>query len=804
MGHINALQPEQLCQRCDPDSLDFNDTSELEDLEQILGQARAVEALHFGLGIRQDGYNIYAMGSPGTGKHTVVQLYLGRQAEGLPPPDDWCYINNFRESHRPHVLRLPAGQAVDLQEDMEHLIEDLQSAIPTAFESENYNQAVQEIQQHVEERNEEAIRKVREDAESRDITLIRTPGGFTLAPMHDGKAISNKEYDDLSDSERKKISDHIEVLEQELNEVLQHIPAIRRETQEEVRRLNRDTANAAVQGQIGELRTTWEARPQVCKFLDEVQENLVNNAGDFRRRDEENAELPFITTDNTPFRRYMVNVLVDNGDEKQAPIIYETHPTYLNLTGRVEHRAQFGTLITDFTMIKPGSLHRANGGFLLIDAHRILQHPYAWEGLKRTLQTQEIRIESLEQMLSLASTSSLEPEPIPLDVKVVILGNRMIYYLLHHYDPDFGELFKVSADFEEEMERTPENNRLYARLISSLANRNGLIPFTSDGVARVIEQASRYAGETSKLSIRTRKLTDLLREADFWAREAGKEVVSAGDVEAALERQTFRSDRIQQRMRDEVLKENILVETAGEKIGQINGLSVIKMGENMFGQASRITANVRLGSGDILDIEREVEMGGPIHSKGVLILSGLLGERFARERPLSLHASLVFEQNYGGIEGDSASSAELYALLSALAEVPIRQSLAVTGSVNQKGEVQSIGGVNEKIEGFFELCQERGLSGDQGVLIPASNVQHLMLKREVVEAVEQQQFSIYPITTIDEGIALLTGATAGERDSAGDYPADSINGRVDRRLDAMAHAAHEWGKGESEEDEKKG
>ncbi len=801
MSHINSLQPEALYQRCDPDSLDFGNTTELEDLDQILGQARAVEALHFGLGIRQDGYNIYAMGSPGTGKHTVVQRYLQRQAEGLPPPDDWCYINNFKEAHKPHMLQLPAGQAVGLQEDMEHLIEDLQSAIPTAFESEQYNQALQEIQQHFEERNEEAISKVREDAESRDITLIRTPGGFTLAPMHEGRTISNKEYDALSDSERKKISDHIEVLEQELNEVLQQIPTIRRETQEEVRKLNRDTANAAVQGQIGELRTKWDAETEVCRYLDEVQENLVNNAGDFRRRDEENAQLPFIATDNAPFRRYMINTLVDNGDEKQAPIIYETHPTYLNLTGRVEHRAQFGTLITDFTMIKSGSLHRANGGFLLIDAHRILQHPYAWEGLKRTLQTQEIRIESLEQMLSLASTSSLEPEPIPLDVKVVILGNRMIYYLLHHYDPDFGELFKVSADFEEEMDRTPENNRLYARLISSLASRNGLIPFTSGGVARVIEQASRYAGESSKLSIRTRKLTDLLREADFWARENGREMVSAGDVERALEKQTFRSDRIQQRMREEVLKENILVETSGEKSGQINGLSVIKMGDNMFGQASRITANVRLGSGDILDIEREVEMGGPIHSKGVLILSGFLGERFARERPLSLHASLVFEQNYGGIEGDSASSAELYALLSALAGAPIRQSLAVTGSVNQKGEIQSIGGVNEKIEGFFELCRERGLSGDQGVLIPASNVQHLMLKREVVEAVEQQQFSIYPITTIDEGAALLTGIAAGERDGDGNYPADSINGRVDQRLDAMAHAAHEWGKGE--EDEKK-
>ncbi len=796
MVAIKPLQPEQLFQRCDPDSLDFSDTTELENLNQILGQARAVEALHFGLGIRQDGYNIYAMGSPGTGKHTVVQLYLQRQAENLPPPDDWCYINNFKDGHKPHVLRLPAGQATDLQKDMEHLIEDLQSAIPTAFESENYNQAAQEIQQRFEDLNEEAISKVRKDAESHDIILIHTPSGFTLAPMREGKAISNEEYDALSDDEQEEISEHIETLEQKLNEVVQHLPATRRETQEEVRKLNRDTANAAVQGQIGELRIKWEAEPEVCKYLDDVQENLVNNAGGFRREDEENAQLPFITADSSPFRHYMINILVDNGGEKQAPIIYETHPTYLNLTGRVEHRAQFGALITDFTMVKPGSLHRANGGFLLIDAHRILQRPYAWEGLKRILQTQEIRIESLEQMLSLASTSSLEPEPIPLDVKVVILGNRMIYYLLHHYDPDFGELFKVSADFEEEMDRTPENNRLYARLISTLTNHNGLIPFTSDGVARVIEQASRFAGETSKLSIRTRKLTDLLREADFWARENGKKMVSAEDIEVALEKQSFRTDRIEQRMREEILKNNILVETDGEKTGQINGLSVTKMGQNMFGQANRITANVRLGSGDIIDIEREVEMGGPIHSKGVLILSGFLGERFARERPLSLHASLVFEQSYGGIEGDSASSAELYTLLSSLADAPIRQSLAVTGSVNQKGEVQSIGGVNEKIEGFFELCRERGLSGDQGVLIPASNVQHLMLRQEVVEAVRQGQFNIYPVATIDEGIALLTGVPAGERDGGGNYPANSINGMVDRRLDAMAHTAHEWGKDE--------
>jgi lon-related putative ATP-dependent protease len=484
-------------------------------------------------------------------------------------------------------------------------------------------------------------------------------------------------------------------------------------------------------------------------------------------------------------RRYEVNVLVDHGESEGAPVIYEDNPTFQNLVGRVEHVAQMGTLLTDFTLIKAGTLHQANGGYLILDARKVLTQPYAWDGLKRTLRSGKIRIESVGQMLSLVSTISLKPEPIPLNVKVAILGEQLLYYLLWQLDPDFRELFKVAADFAGDIDRSEDNQRLYARLIATLGRREQLRPFERTGVARVIEHSARVAGDSEKLSTQVRGLADLLREADYWAGQTGKDAVTAAEVQRAIDARVYRSDRMRERSQEAILRDTVLIDTDGAQVGQVNGLSVISLGDFWFGRPTRITAQVRLGKGKVIDIEREVELGGPIHSKGVLILSGFLGGRYAGERPLSLSASLVFEQSYAGIEGDSASSAELYALLSRISGIPIKQSLAVTGSVNQLGRVQAIGGVNAKVEGFFDVCKARGLTGDQGVLIPTSNVKHLMLRHDVVEAVESGQFHVYAVDTIDQGIEILTAQPAGEPDAAGDYPEGSVNHLVQARLSEL-------------------
>jgi lon-related putative ATP-dependent protease len=487
-------------------------------------------------------------------------------------------------------------------------------------------------------------------------------------------------------------------------------------------------------------------------------------------------------------------VLVDHSDTEGAPVVYEDNPTYQNLIGRVEHMARMGALLTDFQLIKPGALHRASGGYLILDARKVLTQPYAWEALKRVLQAGQIRIESVGQMLSLISTVSLEPEPIPLDVKIALFGERMLYYLLWQLDPDFAELFKVEADFETEMDRTDSNQKLYAQLIATLVQKKDLRPFDRSAVVRVIERSARLAGDREKLTMRTRNIIDLLEEADYWAGENGNGTVTDGDVQQAIEAQIHRADRVRERVQEAILRDTFLIDTQGEVVGQINGLSVLQLGNFAFGRPTRITARTRLGKGQVLDIEREVELGGPIHSKGVLILSGFLGGRYTSDRPLSLSASLVFEQSYGGVEGDSASSAELYALLSAIADLPLRQSLAVTGSVNQRGQVQAIGGVNEKIEGFFDVCQARGLTGEQGVLIPASNVKHLMLRQDVVEAVEEGQFHVYPVETVDQGIEILTGVEAGEQDEEGTYPEGSVNDRVAKRLAELAEKRQAFSK----------
>lgn len=792
MANVKPLPPEALYRRCNPQQFNFETTEELEDLTEVIGQPRAVEAVRFGVGIERTGYNIFALGPAGTGKHSLVSQFLERRAATEPVPSDWCYVHNFEQPHRPRALRLPPGVGVQLRDDMKRLIEDLHTALVSAFESDEYRTRQRVIEEEFKEQQERAFEGLQQRAQERGFALLRTPAGLVFAPLRDGEVLPPEEFQKLPEAERKRLKDEVEALQEELQNIILQMPRWEREARERVRALDREVTNFAVGSLFDELRKKYADLAEVVDYLNAVQRDVVENVRDFLRPEEPPSSdtsgppMPYPLIRPSSLRRYQVNVLVDHSISKGAPVIYEDNPTYQNLIGRVEHLAQMGMLVTDFNLIKPGALHRANGGYLILDARKVLLMPFAWEGLKRALQSRQIRIEPIDQMLSLISTVSLDPEPIPLDVKVALLGDRLLYYLLCELDPDFGELFKVAADFNEEMDRTPENQLLYARLIATQARREKLRPFDRSAVARVIEHSSRLAEDAEKLSARMRSIIDLLREADYWAGEAGHPVVSAADVQRAIDAQIYRANRMQERLREEVLRGTILIDTDGAKVGQVNGLSVMTLGDYSFGHPSRITARVWMGKGEVINIEREVEMSGPIHSKGVLILSGFLGARYAADQPLSLSASLVFEQSYSGVEGDSASSAELYALLSAIAEVPIKQSLAVTGSVNQHGQIQPIGGVNEKIEGFFDVCKARGLTGEQGVLIPAANVKNLMLRQDVVEAVAVGKFHIYPIETIDQGIEILTGMPAGERDEAGNYPEGTFNAKVKARLAELA------------------
>ena len=778
-----ALEAGHLYKWCDPESLPFETTEELEELDGGLGQPRAIEAVRFGIGIERPGYNIFALGPPGTGKYPLVRNFLTRRAESEPAPSDWVYVHDFERPNRPRALRLPPGIGMRLQQDMEQLIEELRPALSGALEGEEYQARRRAIEEELRERTNKAFTELRRRAQERGLALIQTPMGWVFSPLRDGQVLSPEEMRQLPEEEQRRLEEETAQLQRELQEVLSQMPRWQRETQHRLRELNQEATNFAVGALIEELKEKYADFAEVVEYLEAVRRDIVHNAQEFLSPDGgPPAPVRGEQAPPTPTRRYRVNVLVDHGSSKQAPVTYEDNPTYQNVLGRVEYAAQMGALVTDFNLIQPGALHRANGGYLILDARKVLAQPFAWEGLKRALRSRELRIESPGQMAGLIQTISLEPEPIPLDVKVVLLGDRLLYYMLLTLDPEFGQLFKVSADFNDQMDRDEEGQLLYARFIKTIASREGLKPFDRTGAARVIEHASRLVGDAHKLSVHMESLADVLREADYWAKENGNGAISAADVQRALDAYTYRSDRLRERIQEEILRGNLLVETDGAEVGQVNGLSVSELGGFRFGQPSRITARVRLGRGQVVDIEREVKLSGPIHSKGVLILSGFLGARYAVERPLSLSASLVFEQNYSGVEGDSASSAELYALLSAIAQVPIKQSLAVTGSVDQRGEIQVIGGVNEKIEGFFDVCRKRGLTGEQGVLIPTSNVQHLMLRQDVVEAVEKGEFYVYPVKTVDEGIELLTGLPAGEPDESGSYPEGTLNGMVERRL----------------------
>lgn len=779
----SPLSPDRLYTRCDFANSPFSTTDELADLPAMLGQERAAEAVDFGLAIDAEGFNLYVMGPIGTGKRTLVMERVEKAAADRPVPADWVYVNNFAQPHKPKAIGLPAGRGQALKADMQRLIEDLLTAIPTIFESDEYRNRLEEIEQAFSERESEAFRALGEEAERQGIALLRTPNGFGFAPQRDGEVMGPEEFEKLSEAEKTRIRNVIEGLHERLHKLIRQAPQWLREKRERVRELNREFSRLAVAHQIGELREKYRDLPEVLDYLQAVEQDLIDNADEFRKPQEGMPQILGLPVGVAPsFRRYQVNLLVDHSASKGAPVVAPDHPSHATLVGRVEHMEHLGALVTDFTLIKPGALHQASGGYLVLDAHRLLTQPYAWEGLKRALRSRRIRPDSLAQMLSLTSTISLEPEPIPLDVKVVLVGERLLYYLLCEYDLDFRELFKVVADFEDDLPRNGETPLLYARLIATLARRERLLPFDRSACARLVEQASREAGDAERLSTHMQGLLDLMREADFLARQAGDRAVSQAWVQAVIDARDRRTGRLRARFQDAILRGTVHIETAGQMTGQVNGLSVIELGDSRFAHPTRITANVRLGDGEVIDIQREVDLGGAIHSKGVLILSSFLATRYASNLPLSLAATITFEQTYGEVEGDSASMAELCALLSALAGLPIRQSLAVTGSVDQHGRMQAIGGVNEKIEGFFDICRARGLTGEQGVLIPQSNVKHLMLRGDVVEACAAGRFHVWPVGGVDEAIELLTGVPAGIPDERGVVPEGSVNYRVAARL----------------------
>ena len=781
---IEALPPERLYTPCDPTQFAFATTAEVEDIDVVIGQARALDAVQFGIRMRGDGFNVFALGPPGLGKFTAVRELLAREAAARAAPADWCYVHNFEHAHKPRALELPPGRGRTLQQDMAQLVDELGSAVPAAFEGEDYRSRVEELEQEFKERQSNALEALKREATERRVAFLRTPTGFAFGPIGaDDEVLQPDQFEKLPQLERERIEQNVMGLQEQLQKLMHQFPLWGKETREKIKALNREVAELAVNHLIASLRERYRDLPRVGDHLEAVRQDIIEHVDEFREQQQEGpGGLAGLIPQPPPHRRYQVNVLVDNGAQTAAPVVHEDLPSHHNLIGRAEYQAQMGTLVTDFTLIKAGALHRANGGYLILDVRELLLQPFAWDSLKRALRSREIRVESLERTFSLISTVSLEPEPIPLDVKVVLTGERILYYLVHRLDPDFADLFKVAADFDEIMARDREADRLYARLFATLARGAELRPLEPAAVARTIEESARIAGDAEKLSTHLRGIADLLREADHWAAEEQRPVVTRADVERTVEQRIRRSDRIRERIYEDIRRGTIAIDTSGEQVGQVNGLSVLQLGDFAFGQPSRITATARFGEGRVIDIERETELGGAIHSKGVLILSHFLAARYAKDRPLSVSASLVFEQSYGKVEGDSASVAELCALLSALAELPLRQSLAVTGSVNQRGEVQAIGGVNFKIEGFFDICQARGLTGDQGVLIPASNVKHLMLRHDVVAAARAGRFAVYAVSTVDQALELLTGVVAGCPDSTGAYPRETVNGRVEQRL----------------------
>ncbi|GAB4577701.1 MAG: ATP-binding protein [Anaerolineales bacterium] len=791
---IPELPSTALHRSCDPTTLPFQTTAELPDLENFIGQPRAYRGLELGSEVTGLGYNIFVMGLPASGRTTLSREYLEQKAVTLPPPDDLCYVNNFSDPHAPKALFLPPGRGTEFRKDMETLLTRGKQEIQRAFNSDEYSKEASRLADELQKNREALLMRLQAYAAKYNFLIARTPFGFVLVPSVDGQPLKPEEIEKLPPENLEKLKELETKVGAEVKKTLEKVREMEHTAQEALRNLDTRTALFVVEHLVDTLREKYSDLAQVLAYLNAVQKDIIENVDLFRADAQQGENTPPLRETEwnpSPLKRYTVNVVVDHSAKKGAPVILENQPTYQNLVGRIEHEMVMGASRTDFTMIRPGALHRANGGYLILPIHEVLLNPYAWEGLKRCLRDGCIRIVELGNQLGLISTTTLEPEPIPLNVKVVLVGTPLLYYLLQQYDEDFPKLFKVRAEFASQMDRTPATEQEYALFVRSVTLENQLAPFDRGAVARIIEHGSRMVDDQTKLSTRFGKIADLVREAEYWARKTGNGAVTAADVQRALDESTYRSNLLEERLHALIVENTLMVDVEGKAVGQINALSVLQLGDYAFGRPSRVTATAQPGRGGALDIERKAELGGPIHTKGVMIINGFLGGRYGREKPLNLSASLTFEQSYEGVDGDSASAAELIALLSALTGIPLRQDLAITGSMNQHGLIQPIGGVNEKVEGFFAVCKDKGLTGTQGVVIPASNVKNLMLREEVVKAVEEGQFHLWAIKTVDEGLELFTGMEAGERREDGTYPEGSFNRAVVDKLEAFGEVLKE-------------
>ncbi len=795
------LPPEKLRLECDPSFMKCETTRDLVPLKEIIGQERAVRALKFGIGIKDHGFNIYVAGLPGTGRTTAVKDFVEEIARSEPVPPDWCYVNNFSNQYEPKAIRLPAGKGKEFRDDVKSLVENARAALPKAFESEDYARKREATIRGLENQRKELISQLNAKAQQDNFVIQSTPIGLLLIPVLKGKPVSEEELNALPQKVKEEIQVKREWLERELRNTMRQFFDMERKIHDELKKLNKEVALYAIGHLVEEVLEKFKENPEVTTYLRDVQNDILENVSQFIKGDEPQQQSPFQLPwmKEAPFKKYEVNVVVDNSNLTGAPVVMELNPVYQNLFGRTEKEPQFGALVTDFTMIRGGALHKANHGYLIVRVEELLRSPFSYDALKRALRDKRIVVEEPEERFGFISIKSLKPQPIPLSLKVILIGDPSLYQLMFTLDMEFRELFKVKAEFDSTMDRTEENVRRYAAFVCALCQKERLRHLDGSGLAKVVEHSSRLADNQEKLSTRFADVADAIREANFYAAEEKSEHINGHHMKKAVEEKTYRSKLIQEKIQEMIRKGVILIDTEAEKVGQVNGLSVMGLGDFAFGNPSRVTASLGLGREGVIDIERESKMGGPIHTKGVLILSGYLTEKYAKDKPLSLSARLVFEQSYGGVEGDSASSTELYALLSALSGIPIKQNLAVTGSVNQKGEVQAIGGINEKIEGFFEVCKARGFTGEQGVLMPASNIKNLMLKEEIVEAVKQGKFHIYYARTIDEGIEILTGVKAGARLPDGNFEEGTVNNRVDKRLKEMAEKLREFSIGNGKE-----
>lgn len=804
MAHPKPLPANQLYKACKAANFAFRSTKECEPFNDFLGQERAKEAVAMAVALPHDGYNIFAVGTSGLGKRTMIKRFLQEFAATRPAPSDWCYVNNFAEPRYPTVLEFPAGLGKEVKKDMALLWRDMAEAVVAAFESDQYFERMELLKGELSRAQQEALSGLAGEGEKKGVKLVlRTPGGYGFSPMNpQGEVMSVDDFNALPKKEQQRLKDIMAAMETKLRKVARGLNQAEEQNRDKVRQLNDEVTSRSIDAHMEKIRRKYARFPEFLKYLAAYEKDVIENVDVILNAQEAQQDVvATVTTDSAIPSRYQVNVIVSNDPAKGAPVVFEDLPTHYNLMGHVEQVTYMGTVATDFTLIRAGALHRANGGFLLLEAEQVLEQPYAWQGLKRAFRSKSLKLSSLEQMLTLTGTISIEPDGIPFNVKVVLLGDRETFYLLRQFDPELGEFFKMRADFENTMPRTPENEIRYANFLADFVMKEELRALDKSAVMRLIEEAARDAEDQEKLSLHAASVGDLLREANYWANEDNAKLIKDLHIKRALDGQERRHERLRKLYMEEIVKGTQLFTGEGEIVGQVNGLTVVQYADAEFGMPSRISVTAHYGHGDINDIERNVDLGGAIHSKGVLILTSYLKSIFGAEHALRFAANIAFEQSYGGVDGDSASVGELCGLLSAIGRIPIRQHIAITGSMNQFGEVQPIGGVNEKIEGFFAACQLKGYEGPQGVIIPVQNVRHLMLREDVLEAVKAKKFFIYAISRVEEAIELLMGLPAGSADRKGNFPENSVFRKVANRLEAWHNAEKRDDKHKDEEEE---